>query len=61
MLSHHLLPSTNLGVANFKDFTLDDAAFFLCPGLPMWFYITGLYLFCNIWAQGRLFPGIPKL
>lgn len=61
MLSHHLLPFTNLGVTNFKDFTPDDAAFFLCPGLPMWFHITGFNLLCDIWAHGRLFPGISKL
>lgn len=61
MLPDHLLPFTNLGVTNFKDITLDDAAFFLCPGLPMWFHITGLNLLCDIWAHGRLFPGIPKL
>lgn len=54
------LPSTNLGMTNFKDFTSDDAAFFLCPWLPMWFHVTGLNLFCDIWTHGRLFPGIPK-
>lgn len=61
VLSHHLLSSTNLGVTNFEDFTLDDAAFFLCPGLPVWFQITGLNLLCDIWARGRLFPRISKI
>lgn len=61
VLSHHLLSSTNLGVTNFEDFAPDDAAFFLCPGLPVWFQITGLNLLCDIWAHGRLFPGISKI
>lgn len=61
VLSHHLLSSTNLGVTNFEDFTLDDAAFFLCPRLSVWFQITGLNLLCDIWAHGRLFPGISKI
>lgn len=61
VLSHHLLSSTNLGVTNFEDFALDDAAFFLCPGLPVWFQITGLNLLRDIWARGRLFPGISKI
>lgn len=61
MLPHRLLPATNLGATNVKDFALDDAAFFLCPGLPVWFHITGLNLLCDIWAGGRLFPGIPKI
>lgn len=61
VLSHHLLSSTNLGVTNFEDFTLDDAAFFLRPGFPVWFQITGLNLLCDIWAHGRLFPGISKI
>lgn len=47
-------------MTNFEDITQDEAAFFLCPGLAMWFQITGLNLLCDIWTHRRLFPGIPK-